>query len=84
MCIRDRAITVPYFDLSQYGLDEFYRYHTANGEGEYVDNNIVERPTGLHLYIYLLERYFIGLPESQCCKGRYDRGGLEGLSLIHI
>lgn len=76
-----QAITVPYFDLSQYGLDEFYRYHTANGEGEYVDNNIVERPTGLHLYIYLLERYFIGLPESQCCKGRYDRGGLEGFRL---
>ena len=76
-----KAITVPYFDLSQYGLDEFYRYHTANGEGEYVDNNIVERPTGLHLYIYLLERYFIGLPESQCCKGRYDRGGLEGFRL---
>ena len=40
-----QAITVPYFDLSQYGLDEFYRYHTANGEGMYVDNNIVERPT---------------------------------------
>ena len=76
-----KAITVPYFDLSQYGLDEFYRYHTANGEGKYVDNNIVERPTGLHLYIYLLERYFIGLPESQCCKGRYDRGGLEGFRL---
>ena len=76
-----KAITVPYFDLSQYGLDEFYRYHTANGEGVYVDNNIVERPTGLHLYIYLLERYFIGLPESQCCKGRYDRGGLEGFRL---
>ena len=46
-----------------------------------MDNNIVERPTGLHLYIYLLERYFIGLPESQCCKGRYDRGGLEGFRL---
>lgn len=76
-----KAITVPYFDLSQYGLDEFYRYHTANGEGKYVDNNIVERPTGLHLYIYLLERYFIGLPEDQCCKGKYTRGDLEGFRL---
>ena len=45
-----KAITVPYFDLSRYDLSEFYRFHTANGEGEYVDENIVERPTGLHLY----------------------------------
>ena len=76
-----KAITVPYFDLSQYGLDEFYRYHTANGEGKYVDNNIVERPTGLHLYIYLLERYFIGLPEDECGKGKYTRSDLEGFIL---
>lgn len=76
-----KAITVPYFDLSRYELDEFYRFHTANGEGEYVDENIVERPTGLHLYLYLLERYFIGLPEEECCKGKYTRSELEGFIL---
>lgn len=76
-----KAITVPYFDLSRYELDEFYRFHTANGEGEYADENIVERPTGLHLYLYLLERYFIGLPEEECCKGKYTRSELEGFIL---
>lgn len=76
-----KAITVPYFDLSRYDMPEFYRFHTANGEGEYVDENIVERPTGLHLYLYLLERYFIGLPEDECGKGKYTRSDLEGFIL---
>lgn len=76
-----KAITVPYFDLGEYGLDEFYRYHTENGEGKYIDENIVERPTGLHLYLYLLERYFIGLPEEQCCKGAYPRDALASFKL---
>ena len=76
-----KAITVPYFDLANYELGEFYRFHTANGEGEYIDENIVERPTGLHLYLYLLERYFVGLPEEKCCLGQYTRSELEGFIL---
>lgn len=76
-----KAITVPYFDLANYGLEEFYRYHTENGEGKYIDENIVERPTGLHLYLYLLERYFIGLPDEECCKGKYDRDKLASFKL---
>ena len=31
-------VTVPYFDLGLYGLDAYYRYHTENGQGAYVDN----------------------------------------------
>ena len=76
-----KAITVPYFDLANYGLEEFYRYHTENGEGKYIDENIVQRPTGLHLYLYLLERYFIGLPDEECCKGKYDRDKLASFKL---
>ena len=76
-----KAITVPYFDLAEYGLEDYYRYHTENGEGKYIDNNIVERPTGLHLYLYLLERYFIGLPEEQCCKGANPRDALASFKL---
>ena len=76
-----KAITVPYFDLANYGLEEFYRYHTENGEGKYIDENIVQRPTGLHLYLYLLERYFIGLPEEKCCKGAYPRDALASFKL---
>lgn len=76
-----KAITVPYFDLGRYNLADYYRYHTENGEGKYIDTNIVERPTGLHLYLYLLERYFIGLPEEQCCKGAYPRDALASFKL---
>lgn len=76
-----KAITVPYFDLGRYNLADYYRYHTENGEGKYIDENIVERPTGLHLYLYLLERYFIGLPEEQCCKGAYPRDALASFKL---
>lgn len=76
-----KAITVPYFDLGRYNLADYYRYHTENGEGKYIDENIVERPTGLHLYLYLLERYFIGLPEEQCCKGAYPRDALANFKL---
>lgn len=63
------AVTVPYFDLGLYGLEEFYRYGTDGGKGIYTTDTIIQRPTGLHLYIYLLERYYMGLEESECCKG---------------
>lgn len=62
-------VTVPYFDLGLYGLEEFYRYGTTGGKGVYTSENIIQRPTGLHLYIYLLERYYIGLEENECCRG---------------
>lgn len=62
-------VTVPYFDLGLYGLEDYYRYGTENGQGAYVNDTIVRRPTGLHLYIYLLERYYMGLPEEECCLG---------------
>lgn len=62
-------ITVPYFDLALYGLEKFYRYGTENGSGEYINDEVVQRPTALHLYIYLLERYYMGLSEDKCCKG---------------
>lgn len=64
-----RRITVPYFDLALYGLQDYYRYGTEGGSGEYVNETVIQRPTALHLYLYLLERYYLGLPESECCKG---------------
>ena len=68
-------ITVPYFELDLYGLTEYNRYGTDGGRGPYVNSTVVRRPTGLHLYIYLLERYYMGLPEEQCCTG--ESGVLE-------
>ena len=65
-------VTVPYFDLGLYGLQHFYRYETNGDFGDYVNSNIVQKPTVLHLYIYMLERYYQGLPKSQCGKGNLD------------
>lgn len=71
-------VKVPYFDLGLYGLDNFYRYETEGGQGTYINGNIVKRPTTLHLYIYLLERYYLGVPESECGKGS---SGVQDYSL---
>ena len=62
-------INVPYFDLGLYGLERYYRYHTENGKGKYIDEEVVERPTTMHLFIYITERYYMGLPEAACGKG---------------
>lgn len=62
-------VTVPYFDLADYGLSRFYRYGTEFGWGSYNNDKLIERPTALHAYIYLIERYYMGLPASQCGRG---------------
>lgn len=67
--LMDLPVTVPYFDLADYGLQDLYRYGTQNGKGSYVGGTVIERPTALHLYIYLIEHYYMGLPEEDCGKG---------------
>ena len=67
--LANMEITVPYFNLELYGLSGYNRYGTENGRGPYVNDDLIERPTVLHLYIYLLERYYMGLDESQCGTG---------------
>lgn len=62
-------VTIPYFDLNDYGLSKYYRYGTAYGWGDYTDTNLIERPTLLHAYIYLIERYYMGLDEEECGTG---------------
>ena len=59
--IANLPVDVPYFDLEDYGLEDYYRYITDGGSGEYIssdEEDIVERPTVLHLYLYLLDRYY--------------------------
>ena len=53
-------LTVKYFDLANYGLEEYYHYE--NGK-------LVEEPTVLHLYITAIEHYGLGLSLDQCGTG---------------
>ena len=75
-------VTVPYFDLANYDLQDYYRYGTANGSGSYAGTEVIKRPTLLHLYIYLIERYYMDVPEDECGTGTSgifeyaSRGGL--------
>ena len=71
-------VKLPYFDLRNHDLSEFYRYHTENGRGDYVDTNIVERPTALHLYLYLIGKYYLDLTDKEITQGSAQIDGAEG------
>ncbi len=45
-------ITVSYFDLKDYGLEDFYRLDD--------DDNVIKSPTVLHLLIKMVEQYYAG------------------------
>lgn len=71
-------VDVPYFDLARQGLEDFYRYHTENGSGNYVDNEIVQRPTALHLYLYMIGVYYLGLDPEDVTTGAVQILGHDG------
>ncbi len=71
-------LDVPYFDLDKQDLSDYYRYHTENGQGGYVDDQVVKRPTALHLYLYLLGVYYLGLTPEQVINGEEIINGHDG------
>ena len=71
-------LDVPYFDLNKQDLSDYYRYHTENGQGGYVDDQVVKRPTALHLYLYLLGVYYLGLTPEQVINGEEIINGHDG------
>ena len=72
-------VNVPYFDLENQGLEEFYRYGTENGSGSYVTNTIIKRPTALHLYLYMIGVYYLGLEPEQVTTGEVKIFGHDGV-----
>ena len=72
-------VNVPYFDLENQGLEEFYRYGTKNGSGSYVNNTIIKRPTALHLYLYMIGVYYLGLEPEQVTTGEVKIFGHDGV-----
>ncbi len=82
-------VTVPYFDLSAYGLGQFARKGTAvdpnmGHKGKYINNIAIERPTYLHLLIWLTERYYLGLPEDQCGKGQETSHVIDNIDTTSV
>ena len=59
-------VKVEYFDLADYGLEDYYRYEAADSEdgGEYIGTEVVKQPTLLHLYIRMIEQYYLGNGEK--------------------
>lgn len=61
-CMARVPVTIEYFDLADYGLEEFYRYESDSFEngGGYISDTVIEQPTLLHLFIRMLEQYYMG------------------------
>lgn len=55
-------VTITYFDLAEYDMEDYYRYETDSFEngGGYIGDQVVQTPTVLHLYIKMLEKYYLG------------------------
>lgn len=89
-----KPITVPYFDLALYGLEQFYfvsETYGDDGDGqpgsnlepgtpEYADGKI----TMLHLFIYATEVYYCGVAEENAGKGYLYNEGLLGTETLNI
>ena len=92
MALKD--ITVPYFDLGLYGLEQYYfvsEVYGDDGDGlpgsnlepgtpEYADGKV----TLLHLYIYALEVYYCGIDPEEAGQGYLYNEGLMGTEVFTI
>ena len=65
-----KKVTVPYFDLADYGLEKF-----ANEEG---------KVTVLHLLIYATEVYYCGVSVEEAGQGYLYEAGLLGTEVLSI
>ncbi len=53
--IADMRLNIPYFDLKEFGYEEFYRYQadTFENGGAYISDQVIKQPTVLHAFIYM-------------------------------
>ena len=84
-----KKVTVPYFDLALYGLENFYfaseNYGPASGDptggpGSALDPGTKEfaygKITMLHLFIYATEVYYLGIDPADAGKGYLADNGM--------
>ena len=86
-----KEVTVPYFDLELYGLENFYfaseNYGPASGDptggpGSALDPGTKEfaygKITMLHLFLYATEVYYLGIDAADAGKGYLANNGIMG------
>ena len=91
-----KEVTVPYFDLALYGLEDFYfsseDYGPASGDptggpGSKLDPGTKEYAYGkitmFHLFIYATEVYYLGVDPADAGKGYLKDNGL-GTSIFNV
>ena len=90
-----KKITVPYFDLALYGLENFYfaseNYGPASGDptggpGSALDPGTKEfaygKITMLHLFLYATEVYYLGIDPADAGKGYLADNGIMGTDIF--
>ena len=92
MAMKD--ISVPYFDLALYGLEEYYFVSESYGDdGDGLPGSDLEpgtpeyaygKVTLLHLYIYALEVFYCGIDPEEAGQGYLYTEGLIGTEVFSI
>ena len=92
MAMKD--ISVPYFDLALYGLEEYYFVSESYGDdGDGLPGSDLEpgtpeyangKVTLLHLYIYALEVFYCGIDPDEAGQGYLYDEGLIGTEVFSI
>ena len=90
-----KEVTVPYFDLELYGLENFYfaseNYGPASGDptggpGSALDPGTKEfaygKITMLHLFLYATEVYYLGIDPADAGKGYLANNGIMGTDIF--
>ena len=89
-----KDITVPYFDLGLYGLEEYYFISESYGDdGDGLPGSDLEpgtpefadgKVTLMHLYLYALEVYYCGVDPEDAGKGYLYEEGLIGTDVFSV
>ena len=90
-----KKVTVPYFDLELYGLENFYfaseNYGPDSGDptggpGSALDPGTKEfaygKITMLHLFLYATEVYYLGIDPADAGKGYLANNGIMGTDIF--